>query len=293
MNPDQPLSEFIRNQIQADLGSNHSAGLGVGVCSGGTQVMVFGGRVSAERHAPPDERSLFEIGSLTKVFTTTLLAEMHVSGELNLDEPVNRRLPPHGRIAGRDGDTVTLRHLATHTSGLGRLPVNLSWKKLSSDNPYADYAVEELYAGLARCRLKNRPGTKTRYSNWGSGLLGHVLSLVGGADYERLVIDRILRPLGMHDTVMQLSEEQQQRLIPGHSEGEAVPNWDFQALAGAGAFRSTMADMLRFLQANLDPASTPLAKTIELTHEVQTEFAWKWYRDFGCLGPIALVSLGS
>ncbi|HEY2251625.1 MAG TPA: serine hydrolase [Planctomycetaceae bacterium] len=287
------LTEFIRDQIQADPDFNQRVGLGVGVFSGGTQCTFFGGRISTERNQPPDERTLFEIGSITKVFTTTLLADLHLAGELGLDDRVNRYLPPHGRIRGPYGDDVTLRHLSTHTSGLARLPVNLSWKKLSSDNPYADYGDDDLYAGLARCRLKNRPGTRTRYSNWGSGLLGHVLSLVGGADYERLVIERILEPLGMHDTVIQLSDEQQQRLAPGHSRGKPVRNWEFQALAGAGAFYSTVADMLRFVRANLDPGSSPLAQAIELTHEVQTEYTWKWYGDFGCLGPITFVSLGS
>src|ERR1051326_4519213 len=120
----QPVLEIIRDQIQADLDSNQSIGLGVGVCSGGTQCKWFGGRVSTDRNEPPDERSLFEIGSITKVFTTTLLAEMHLAGDLGLAERVNRYLPPQGRILGRYGDDVTLRHLATHTSGLARLPVN-------------------------------------------------------------------------------------------------------------------------------------------------------------------------
>jgi CubicO group peptidase (beta-lactamase class C family) len=185
---------------------------------------------------------------------------------------VNRYLPPEGRLVCRGGDEVTLLHLATHTSGLPRLPPNLTWKKLATDNPYSDYSAEDLYAGLANCRLKNRPGARTRYSNFGSGLLGHVLSRVGGADYERQLIDRVLLPLGMHDTAIRLSDEQQARLAPGHAEGKPVRQWDFEVLAGAGALRSTMADMLRFLRANLDPESTPLRAAIELTHQVQTRF---------------------
>lgn len=196
---------------------------------------VFGGKLSEAQAGPPDEKTLFEIGSITKVFTTTLLAEMHVAGELTLNNRVNRYLPIEGRLVCRGGDQVTLMHLATHTSGLPRLPPNLTWKKLATDNPYADYSAEDLHAGLAKCRLKNRPGARTRYSNLGSGLLGHVLSRVAGGDYERLLIDRVLQPLGMHDTAIRLSDEQQMRMALGHAEGKPVRHWDFQVLAGASS----------------------------------------------------------
>jgi CubicO group peptidase (beta-lactamase class C family) len=117
------------------------------------------------------------------------------------------------------------------------------------------------------------------------------LSRVGGADYEWLLIDRVLLPLGMHDTAIRLSDAQQTRLALGHAEGKPVRHWDFEVLAGAGALRSTVADMLRFLRANIVPASTPLRAAIELTHQVQTQFTWRWYGDFGCVGPIAFAGL--
>jgi D-alanyl-D-alanine-carboxypeptidase/D-alanyl-D-alanine-endopeptidase len=292
MSIDQKFNVLVQEQLQPFWTSKDAVGLAAGVYASGTPYTAFGGSASAGGDVGIHERTLFEIGSITKVFTTTLLAAMHVAGEVKLDDAVNRYLPAHGRLRDPDGDAVTFRHLATHTSGLPRLPVNLSWKQLASDNPYAEYSAEDLYAGLAVCRLKNRPGSRTRYSNLGFGLLGHVLSLVGGVEYERLVIDRVLRPLEMHDTVIQLSAEQRERLAPGHSGMRTVANWDFQALAGAGAFRSTVAEMLRFLRANLQPPATPLGEAIKLTHEMQTEFHWKWYRDFGCVGPLALASLG-
>jgi CubicO group peptidase (beta-lactamase class C family) len=292
MNNDrQQLTAVIRSRIQSYLDSSQSVGLGIGVVAAESDCIVFGGKTSAMHADQPNENTLFEIGSITKVFTTTLLAQMQIDGELNLNDRVNQHLPPEGRLVCQGGDDVTLLHLATHTSGLPRLPPNLTWGRLVSDNPYVAYSAADLYAGLARCRLKNRPGTRTRYSNFGSGLLGHVLSRVGGADYERLLIDRVLHPLGMHDTAIRLSEEQQARLAPGHAAGKPVPHWDFQVLAGAGALHSTVPDMLRFLRANIDPASTPLRAAIELTHQLQTQFRWKWYRDFGCLGPIACAGL--
>lgn len=287
----EQLTELVQQQLSMYFQSGKAVGLGVGAVVADAQAMVFGGKLSAAQ-PEPDENTVFEIGSITKVFTTTLLADMHLAGELQLDDPVNKYLPAHGRLVCRGGDDVTLRHLATHTSGLPRLPGNLTWKQLGSENPYADYSADDLYACLASCRLKNRPGTNSCYSNLGSGLLGHVLSLIDGGDYERLVLDRILLPLGMTDTSIRLSDEQQRRLAPGHAKGKVVHNWDFQALAAAGAFRSTVADMLKFLRANIDPASTSLSRTIELTHELQTKRMWKWYSDIGCVGPILLASLG-
>lgn len=287
----EQLTELVQHHLSTYFESGKAVGLGVGAVLSNAQTMVFGGKQSAEQ-AEPDQNSVFEIGSITKVFTTTLLADMHLAGEVQLDDPVNKYLPAHGRLACRRGDDVTLRHLATHTSGLPRLPANLTWQQLGSDNPYAAYSVDDLYACLAKCRLKNRPGTNSSYSNLGSGLLGHVLSLIGGGDYERLVLDRILLPLGMTDTAIHVSDEQQGRMAPGHAKGEIIKNWDFQALAAAGAFRSTVGDMLKFLRANIDPASTPLSRTIELTHELQTIHTWRWYCDIGCMGPILLASLG-
>ena len=287
------LADTLKRKSQPYLASHRSMGLGLAAISGGSECLVFGGKVlPAADPTPPHKDTLFEIGSITKVFTTTLLAEMHAQGEVELNDRVNRYLPPHGRLACRGGEDVTLLQLATHTSGLPRLPSNLSWAKLVGDNPYADYSPDDLYSGLATCQLKHRPGTRTLYSNLGSGLLGHVLSLAAGIEYEQLLTERVLRLLGMHDTAIRLSNEQQRRLASGHATGKHVRNWGFPALAGAGALRSTISDMARFLAANLDPASTPLAGAIERTHEIRTQFRWKWYRDFGCIGPVALVGGG-
>lgn len=289
----EQLTDVVQRRIQSFLTSEQSAGLAVGIVLDEAECYVFGGHVTADRPVAPDKNSLFEIGSITKVFTTLLLAEMQVAGLVQLNDRANQYLPPHGRLRGPAGDEITLIHLATHTSGLPRLPPNLTWKALAGANPYADYTAEDLYLGAANCRLKSRPGTVTRYSNFGSGLLGQILSLIGGADYEQLLTDRILKPLAMPDTAMRLSEEQQQRIAPGHSKGKVVSNWDFLALAGAGALRSSISDMTRFLRANLDPGSTPLREAIELTHQLRTQFGWVWYRDFGCLGPLLLLGSGS
>jgi CubicO group peptidase (beta-lactamase class C family) len=127
-------------------------------------------------------------------------------------------------------------------------------------NPYAGLSVEELYAGLARTRLRRRPGERVKYSNLGAGLLGEALARASGQPYETLVRERICRPLGMGDTMMTPTGEQTARLATGHTRrGRPAPPLQLPVLAGAGALRSTATDLLRFLEANVDPAHTPLA----------------------------------
>ena len=227
---------------------------------------------SLDRDGPtsPDERTLFEIGSITKVFTTSLLADMHLKGEIDLDDPVNKFLPSPVALRSLGGVDVTLRHLATHTSGLPRIPSNLGLKNIFlAKNPYAEYTVESLYAYLSKCHLMSSPGSAYYYSNLGMGLLGHVLGLVAVMDYEALVRERICRPLGMNDTAISLSDDQRDRLAPGQTKRKQVSNWDMPTLAGCAAFCSTIHDMLTFLNANIHPRSTPLKDAIELAHTIQ------------------------
>jgi CubicO group peptidase (beta-lactamase class C family) len=174
---------------------------------------------------------------------------------------------------------------------LPRLPNNLCGPKLDAANPYAHYTVEDLYACLARFRLKSKPGTKSNYSNLGAGLLGHVLAKAAGTDYETLVKQRICKPLGMIDTTINLSEDQQRRLAVGHSGSQPVPNWDLPTFAGAGALRSSLRDMLRFLRANIEPSSTPLETTLKFAHQIQTERKYRFYRDFGFMAPLIVAGL--
>jgi CubicO group peptidase (beta-lactamase class C family) len=160
------------------------------------------------------------------------------------------------------GRAITLVDLATHTSGLPRLPDNL--QPGDPSNPYADYTTTRMYDFLSRHTLTRDVGSIFEYSNLGVGLLGHLLSRRAGTDYEGLVRARITGPLGMKDTAIMLSSAMQSRLAQGHGPTlEAVPNWDLPALAGAGALRSTANDILTFLAAAIGPTPSPLGRAFE------------------------------
>ena len=216
--------------------------------------------------------TLFEIGSITKTFTGLLLQDMLERGEMKLDDPVAEYLPKSVRVPTRNGRQITLFHLVTHTSGLPRNPENLDPKR--ADNPLAEYTAEKLNAYLSGYKLTRQPGAKFEYSNLGSGLLGHVIALKAGTDYESLVTDRICRPLKMDSTRITLTPELKARFATGHNQfGYAVSSMDFHSQAGAGALRSTANDLLKYMAANLGLMPSSLTTLMEKTHAVQFQSA--------------------
>ncbi|WP_374712863.1 serine hydrolase domain-containing protein [Symbiobacterium terraclitae] len=218
------------------------------------------------------EDPIFEIGSVTKTFTTALLADLVADGFLALEDPVRKFLPGVALRPARDGSEVTLAHLATHTSGLPRLPRNLKVTRATRHNPYAQFTTAELLDGLSRCRPPARLPAPFEYSNLGMGLLGHILADVLGTDYEAAVRQRICGPLGMGDTGIALDAVRRRRLVPGHTwGGRPASNWDLPAIPGAGALRSTAADLLRFVAANLGIAGGVLAQRLARCHTPRAE----------------------
>ena len=245
------LREQVTRAVGSYLDGGEAAGLVVGVIHGDRRGVFGFGKLARDDPSTPSEATLFEIGSIAKVFTALVLADMAACGEVALNDPICKHLPDSVHVPRRGEHEITLEHLATHTSGLPRLPANLNPKDMA--NPYADYTVADLYQFLSEFHLTRDVGAAYEYSNVGVGLLGHILGLVAGRPFEDLVIERICRPLGMDDTRIALDPKRAGRLAHGHDTGgNPVPNWDSPTLAGAGALRSTGRDMLAFLAANLD-----------------------------------------
>lgn len=251
---DDAIHDILVKRIDVD---QQGVGIVVGVIDRrGRRIIAYGVRNQADARAL-DGDTLFEIGSMTKVFTSLLLEEAVLKGQMKLDDPVVKYLPAGVKAPERDGKEITLIDLATHTSGLPRLPSNLSITSL--DNPYANYTVEELYQFLAAYKLPRDIGSKYEYSNLGAGLLGNALSYHQGLTYEALVRRDILAPLHMDSTTITLSPALRARMATGHDASlDVVSNWDLPALAGAGALRSDAHDLLTFLAAELGYLHTPL-----------------------------------
>lgn len=220
------------------------------------------GRLARGPSAPCTPDTVFELGSVSKTFTALLLAAMAARGELALEDPLEHHLPRNWRPPSvRSGEPIRLLHLATHTSGLPRLPPGLLAGAVPAwfSNPYARYGEEQLRSALARTTVHGTPGGRYAYSNYGVGLLGRLLAEAGGAPYPELLADRICRPLGLRATGCAPDPPDR---ATGYRRGRALPPWHIPGLPGAGAVRAGGADLLRFLLAHLRPADGELATAI-------------------------------
>lgn len=229
----------------------------------GHAVVGFGA-VDASGAAPSAE-TLFEIGSVTKTFTGLLLADAIERGAVQATDPIQPYLPDSVDVPTHASGPITLAHLATHRSGLPRLPTNFSASALARpSDPYANYSVRDLYAFLDGYVPPHPPGAAYAYSNLGMGLLGHLLARRADTSFAALVQMRIAAPLGLADTRVTLMPDQQARFAQGHNEsGAPTSPWRIPALGGAGALRSTAADMLTYLRAHLTaPDSTALGRAL-------------------------------
>jgi D-alanyl-D-alanine-carboxypeptidase/D-alanyl-D-alanine-endopeptidase len=259
------VENVVRERAEALVEKPAVLGLAIGIVDGDKTYAVFVGHQFAGG-PPPDERTLFEIGSVTKTFTGLLLAEAVLRGDATLDQPVAELLGPDVVVPKFEDRPIRLVDLATQSSGLPRLPTNIMF--INPLNPYAHYQAADLAKFLAEYKLPRAPGKKYEYSNLGMGLLGNALAKQAGTSYEELVKERICGPLGVSDTTITLSQDQESRMASGVSTlGLPAMNWDFPALPGCGAIRSTLHDMLIYLRANVAPESTPLAKAIAFEHE--------------------------
>ena len=256
----QDIAAILKERV--DVG-RETLGVVAASLDGDRRSVTVYGQSDSANNRPLDGDTVFEIGSITKVFTALLFADMVLRGEVAPDDPAAKFLPGSVRMPEFEGAPITLLDLATYTSGLPRMPSNFAPK--DPKNPDIDYTAERLYDYLSNHKLGFKPGKHYEYANLGFGLLGHVLELRAGRSYEELVVSRICAPLGMDDTRITLTDSMQQRLARGHNMGLApVANWDFSALAGAGALRSTPNDLLKFLQMCLGPGDGPVAAAQKL-----------------------------
>jgi CubicO group peptidase (beta-lactamase class C family) len=270
--PDAALPPADAKSIQAILDQDLAAALTSGALAPSTHAGVTIGVISHGEHhvfsygtAKPD--SVFEIGSISKTFTGLILAQMVEQKSVQLDEPVRNLLPP-GTVAKPSGPEITLLDLSDQHSGLPRMPDNFA--PADRSNPYADYDTKRLYAYISTHGVALPANAPFGYSNLGVGLLGAALANRAKLSYNDLLHLQITGPLNMTDTAVTLTPAMRARFIEGHDAAHNPAHaWDLDALAGAGGIRSTAADMLTYLEAQLHPdalpataASTPQGKTL-------------------------------
>jgi serine-type D-Ala-D-Ala carboxypeptidase/endopeptidase len=251
----------------------------------GTQVYSYG-NLSKANSTKVNGNTIFDIASITKGFTTTLLADMVKQGLVNLEDPIEKYLPATVKVPAYNGHKIRLEDLATHTSGLPGFPAG--WIRNHT------YTTQQVYNFLSNSPLRSEPGTKANYSDFGMGLLGYILSMRAGVPYAQLVNDRILSVLGMdstgiamdstgiamdstgiamNSTAITLSDALKSRLAKGHIDGKEA-NLEFvpEEIQGAGALYSTANDLLKYLSANIGLIHTSINDIIQEIHLIRHEY---------------------
>jgi len=288
------IHAFLQQRVEVD---KVCIGMVVGLVDKDGSRVVSYGQLDNGTDQEMNGDTVFAICSVTKTFTGLLLQDKIERGEMRLDDPVAKYVPQSVRMPTRNGKEITLRQRATHSSGLPRFPDDLNPSR--ADHPYDDYAAEKFYADLSGYKLTRDPGAEFEYSSVGMGLLGHVIALKAGTNYESLVVDRICRPLKMDSTRITLTPELRSRNATGHNDlgyavyrvpgcpvsdtgpgvwtndpknAEPIPpfsrDWRHEGMVGYGELHSTVNDLLKYVSANLGLTPSSLTPPMENTHAV-------------------------
>jgi D-alanyl-D-alanine-carboxypeptidase/D-alanyl-D-alanine-endopeptidase len=263
------MREAIDRIVASLSGHPPNTGLVVGVIRADMSSVFGYGKATDAGAEPPRGDTVFYVGSITKVFTTTLLSILVADGLVNWEDPVRDLVPGLSNLPPQ----ITLLRLATHTSGLPKNPALGARQMFASrGNPFAAYTTQDVLQYLSQFHAGQvRPSIdQANYSNLGAGLLGYALAQEMGASYEQAVVSRICDKLGLVDTGITLTPEQEERLATPHkADGSPAERWDVpEALAGAGALVSTANDLLQFLAANFAPSRSPLSDRLQVCHEI-------------------------
>lgn len=264
----------------------------IGLVKNGTVQFYGVKRIIDTLNVVDNHNSIFGIGSISKVFTATLLANLVVKDELNLKDNISKDLD------FSFNENICWLHLANHTSGFPRLPSNLNLLTMDIENPYKDYGEKELKEYLTgKIELLHQPGEKYAYSNLSVGLLSYLLSQKYNSSYEQLLNDHIFLKLKMNNSTTKL-EEIKSNLIKGQDAfGKTTPNWDFDVLEGAGAILSTVEDLSKFAIAQFDNTNEAFnltrKRTFSISDDLEIGLGWHilkrennidWYWHNGATG---------
>jgi CubicO group peptidase (beta-lactamase class C family) len=286
--PAASVSELVHQHTAILMDAHLISGAAVAVVHGDTTESFYLGRLSASDERTPETATLFEIGSITKTFTAALLAQMVAAGEVTLETPVSELLPAEMSVPRFENTPIRLWELASHVSGLPRLPGNLNIRR-TPDDPYAAYRIEDLAAFLNSHKLRRVPGAEYEYSNLGFALLGTALAHAQKQNYATLLRERILVPLALGEIYLDATTpELAARMAPPQTPGKNGPQpghrWNLGIFAPAGGIVASLDAMVNYLRVNLRPEDTALAEAAKLLYTPRfttgpgREVALGWHR---------------
>jgi CubicO group peptidase (beta-lactamase class C family) len=268
---------------------NANKALVIGIVQDGETKILSFGQLTKNQKTKPDGNTIFEIGAVSGVFTTSLMkleaqkdrfvmenriqdyfsddikvpnykhyvcTEIEYNNPMTVEEMDREIISCHPDPLRADA-CITFCHLASHTAGFKNNPKGLfSWNPIKNakqkKDPYQGLTKLELYESMKKMELPNPPGVAFRFSNWGVAVLGNLVADIANMPYESLLEKEILTPLALYDTRIELSDEQNDRFVKGHDrKGRATTHWHFQAMAPALGLKSSANDLLKFVQANI------------------------------------------
>ena len=267
MNPQSIIKKY------ADSGK--IPGVSIGLIKNSNTEFFNYGVIEKDIVLAPTKDTVYEIASISKIFTSTLLAILQKEKLLAKDDFVVKYIPELANIP--KFEKITLYHLATHTSGLPNLPQKLIILNilalLKPSNAYRElsqFSKSDLINYFSKSRLKTQPGIEWNYSNGTVGLLGHIFEKITNSSYDELVKNKICNILGMKDTGIHLLESHKDRMASGHSYfGGKIRHWVAPALEGAAGLYSTTNDMMKFLDVNLDSINTAISSELKYCHSTR------------------------
>lgn len=279
------ISDEIRDAVKSLVSNSNSTNAAVVlgyIDPNGIQFYGYGNK-SGSTNVTADQNTIFGIGSITKVFTTILLADMMNDGLIKLNDPLKKYLPTNVTVPQYGAQNMTLENLATHTAGLPEFPDNFCkdyWNNFDANQTTEyrmeiiecsqEYSPSELFQGLSNTTISTEFGSKFGYSSFGTGLLGNILALKSNMSYDDLLEKRILSVLGMVNTSITLSEEQKSNVAVGHINGDELPLWNLApVMTPSGGIYSTANDMLKFLSANMGLIKTKLDTAMQESHLIR------------------------
>ena len=264
-NMQQKIPADIEKETQVRIEKEYHLGTVIGIIDkNGTRYYGFGQK-SLSDDSKPDENSIFEIGSVTKTFTSTLLSDLNLKGEISIQDSIQTYLPIFKKVVGENNKIITLENLSTHTSGLPRDPLNMD---VNDDYRYRDYSIEKLNEFLSKYTLDSIPNTYS-YSNLGTVIIQQAIEAKMNKTYESLIKERVTDVLGMYDTQFKVSKDKRPRYVTGYKNGKVTDELDTGEFLAMGALRSTAKDMLKFLGAQLGMQPTTLNDAIKETHKIR------------------------
>lgn len=249
----------VQNEINLRVKHNINPSIVVGLYENGQSHFYTQGSREKKQAMTVTKNSVYEIGSITKTFTSLLLATLVQDKKVGLDDAIEDFWPKPFALKTRKNQPINFKHLATHTSGLPRLPYNLM---AFSKDPYANYDRNQLIEAINNTEISNTG--QYVYSNFAVGLLGETLSVIENKTFNQLIEQVIIKPLKLNHTYMQLEQVPQELVVQGYAGNKAATAWNFKALAAAGSIRSSIEDLLAYGVAYTH-TNNPLSQAMELT----------------------------